>query len=146
VCAAGIRLTQGRSTDLAASHTALVVGEAVALPLAGGSQECLGALDHGGRLSSCCRLLPPLGRTRGCTVDATSSASSMSAQTWRPAELLPPSRASARPDMGKHGRRHLASSGSSASAQPWRMAEPPSPPSPRGTASSATWEHKAGRA
>jgi hypothetical protein len=42
----------------AASHTAPVAGESVALPLAGGSQECPGALDHGGRPSSYCRLLP----------------------------------------------------------------------------------------
>jgi hypothetical protein len=63
-------LTQGRSTHLAASHTAPVAGEAVALPLAGGSQECPGALIHGGRPSSCCRLLPLLGQTRGRTVDA----------------------------------------------------------------------------
>jgi hypothetical protein len=137
MCAAGIRLTQGRSTYLAASHTAPVAGEAVALPLARGSQECPGTLSHGGRPSSCCHLMPPLGRTRGCTVDATSSASSMSARTWRPAELPPPSHASARPDTGKHARRRLASSVSSASARPWRLAELP-PPSPRGATSSAT--------
>jgi hypothetical protein len=118
VCATRIRVTQGRSTHLAASHTAPVAGEAVALPLAGGSRECPGALGHGGRPSSCCRLLPPLGWTRGRTVDAASSASSMSARTWRPAELPPPSCASARPDTGKHGRRRLASSASSASARP----------------------------
>jgi hypothetical protein len=137
VCAAGIRLTQGRSTHLAASHTAPVASEAIALPLAGGSQECLGALSHGDRPSSCCRLLPPLGQTRGRTVNAASSASSVSTQTWRPAELPPPSCASARPDTGKHGRRRLASSASSASARPWRLAELP-PPSPGGAASSAT--------
>jgi hypothetical protein len=101
------------------------------------SRECMGALGHGGRPSSCCRLLPPLGRTRGRTVDAASSASSVSARTWRPAELPPPSHASARPDTGKHGRRRLASSVSSASARPWRLADLP-PPSPGGTASSAT--------
>jgi hypothetical protein len=137
VCAAGIRLTLGRSTHLVASHTASVAGEGVPLPLAGGSQECPGALGYGGRPSSCCRLLPPLGRTRGHTVDAASSASSVSARTWRPAELPSPSRASARPDTGKHGRHRLASSASSASARPWRLVELP-PPSPRGTASSAT--------
>jgi hypothetical protein len=145
VCAAGICLTQGRSTHLAASHTALVAGEVVNLPLAGGSQECPGALGHGGRPSSCCHLLPPLGRTRGRTVDAVSSASSVSARTWRPAELPPPSRVSARPDTGKHGRHRLASSASSASAQPWRLAELP-PPSPGGDASSATWGRTAGGA
>jgi hypothetical protein len=145
VCAAGIRLTQGRSTHLAASQTASVAGEVVALPLAGGSQECPGTLGHGGRPSSCCRLLPLLGRTRGRTVDAASSASSMSARTWQPAELPPPSRAFAPPDTGKHRRRRLASSTSSASAQPWRLAELP-PPSPRGAASSATRGRTAGRA
>jgi hypothetical protein len=145
VCAAGIRLTQGRSTYLAASHTAPVASEAVALPLAGGSQEHPGALGHDGWPSSCYRLLPPLGRTRGRTVDAASSASYMSARTWQPAELPSPSRASARPDTGKHGRRRLASSASSTSARPWRLAELP-PPSPGGAASSATWGCTAGGA
>jgi hypothetical protein len=69
--------------------------------------------------------------------DAASSASSVSARTWRPAELPLPSRASARPDTGKHGRRCLASSTSSASARPWRLVELP-PPSPGGAASSVT--------
>jgi hypothetical protein len=138
-------LTQGRSTHLAASHTAPVVGEAIALLLAGGSQECPGALGHGGRPSSYCRLLHPLGRTRGRMVDAASSVSSVSARTWRPAELPPPSRASARPNTGKHGRRRLASSASSASARPWRLAEL-LPPSPRGAAWSATRGRTAGGA
>jgi hypothetical protein len=137
VSAAGIRLTQGRSTHLAASHTAQVAGEAVAMPLARGSQECPGALGHGGRPSSCCRQLSSLGRTRGRTVDAASSASSVSARTWRPAELPLPSRASARPDTGKHGRHCHASSASSASARPWWLAELLLP-SPGGAASSAT--------
>jgi hypothetical protein len=122
-----------------------VAGEAVALPLAGGLQECSGALGHGGWPSSCCRLLPPLGRTRGRMVDTASSASSMSAHTWRLAELPPPSRASARPDTGKHGRRRLASSASSAIARPWRLAEL-SPPSSGGAASSATRGRTAGGA
>jgi hypothetical protein len=61
----------------------------------------------------------------------------VSARTWWPAEPPPPSRASARPDMGKHGRRRLTSSASSASARPWWLAELP-PPYPRGAASSAT--------
>jgi hypothetical protein len=92
------------------------------------SQECPRALGHGGRPSSCCHLLPPLGRTRERMVDAASSVSSVSAQTWRPVELPPSSRASARPDTGKNGRCRLASSASSASARPWRLAElPPSP-------------------
>jgi hypothetical protein len=68
VCAAGIRLTQGRSTHLAASHTAPVAGEAVALPLAGVSR---------------------------------------SSRPLRPAELMLPSTASARPNAGTHGRRRL---------------------------------------
>jgi hypothetical protein len=143
VCAAEIHLTQGRSTHLAASHTAPVAGKAVAMPLAGGSQECPGALGHGGWPSSCCRLLPPLGRTRGRTVDAASSTSSVSARTWRPAELPSPSRASARLDTGKHGRRRLALSASLGSARPWRLAELP-PPSPGGAASSATRGRTAG--
>jgi hypothetical protein len=100
---------------------------------------------HGGRPSSCHRLLPPLGQTRGRTVGAASSASSVSARTWRPAELPPSSRASARPDTGKHGRCRLASSASSASARPWRLAELP-PPSPGGAASSATRGRTAGGA
>jgi hypothetical protein len=118
-------LDPGGSTHLAASHTAPVAGKAVAMPLMGGSQECPGALGHGGRPSSCCCLLPLLGQTRGRTVDAASSASSMSARTWWPAELPLPSRASARLDMGKHGRRRLASSASLASARPWWLVELP---------------------
>jgi hypothetical protein len=82
---------------------------------------------------------------RGRTVDVASSASSVSARTWRPAELPPPSHASARSDTGKHGRRCLASSASSVSAQPWRLAELP-PPSLGGVASSATWGRTAGGA
>jgi hypothetical protein len=108
------------------------------------SAECPGALGHGGRPSSCCRLLPPLGRTRGRTVDAASSAKSVRARTWWPAELPPPSRASARPDTGKHGRRRLASSASSVSARPWRLADLPS--SPGGAALSAIRGRAAGGA
>jgi hypothetical protein len=145
-------LDPGGSTHLAASHMALVAGKAVAMPLVGGSQECPGALGHGGRPSSCCRLLPPLGQTRGRTVDAASSASSVSTRTWRPAELPPSSRASARLDMGKHGRRRLASSASLASARPWWLVELPRhlqgvPPRARhGDVQQAELSHAVGRA
>jgi hypothetical protein len=109
------------------------------------SREARRALGDGGWPSSCCRLLPPLGRTQGRTVDPASSVSSVSARTWRPAELPPSSRASARSDTGKHGRHRLASSASSASARPWRLAELP-PPSLGGVVSCATWGHTAGGA
>jgi hypothetical protein len=145
VCAAGIRLTQGRSTHLAALHTAPVAGKAVALPLAGGSQECLGALGHADRPSSSCRLLPPLGRTRGRTVDATSSASSVSARTWRPASsrrLFVSPLGQTWGSMGgvasprARARRVLGHGGWPSSL----------PPSPRGAASSATRERTTGGA